>query len=289
MKPHLEQIQPTDKNSFSCRLFNLHHFDTKLHFHPEYELTLIEKSCGKRFVGQHIGSFNPGDLVLIGKQVPHCWLNEIGREVSHHATSIVIQFRENFLGDSWLATTEFSGIHKMLQLSERGICFSQETSQILAADIGNLLQLPAFEKLISLLQILQALALQKNFLLLNGHQNLKLSQEDCNRIQIVFEFIQLNFSEDIRLQAVAEMMYMAPTSFCRYFKKITRKTFTRFLIDYRMEHARTQLIQTDKSITGICYESGFRSLAHFNQQFKMLNTFTPGEYRKQFNNMRFYL
>ena len=288
MKPHLEQINATDKNSFLCRYFSLHHFDTKFHFHPEYELTLIEKSCGKRFVGHHMGPFKPGDIVLIGKQVPHCWLNEANVPEDHHASSIVVQFSENFLGQQWLATPEFSSIMKMLRLSERGILFHPQVGYCAAPLMRDLLKLSPFERIIRFLELLQLLAIEESYTLLNDQQNIKFTEEDCTRIQVVLEYIRSNFTEEIRLEEVAEMMYMTQTSFCRYFKKITRKTFIRFLIEYRMDYARTQLIHSDKSITGICYESGFRNIAHFNQQFKILNHMVPREYRKQFTDVSMF-
>jgi AraC-like DNA-binding protein len=282
VKPYLEQISSTHESSFLCRHFSLHHFDSKFHFHPEYELTFIEKSCGKRFVGQHMGSFEPGDLVLIGKQVPHCWLNDVPVGETHEASSIVIQFRENFLGENWHSNPEFSSISKMLRLSERGISFNVEVSLRAARNIHELLNLNPFERMIKFLELLQLLSLEDNNTLLNDHQCIRLSEDDCNRIQVVIEYIQSNFTEQIRLKEVAEMMFMTQTSFCRYFKKITRKTFSRFLIEFRMEYVRNQLINSDKSITDICYKSGFCNLAHFNEQFKLLNKITPRGYRNQF-------
>lgn len=289
MKPHFEQINNTHQHSFLCRKFLLHHFDTKYHFHPEYELTLIESSSGKRFVGNSIESFGPGDLVLIGKQVPHCWLNDGQLPENHIASSIVVQFLEHFMGEQFMASPEMMQIARMLRNAERGIRFLPEVAAYAGPCMQEMIALPPFERLMRLMQLLQQLASEERFVLLNSEQHMfPLSEEDCNRIQAVYDFVRLNFNEEVRLEQVAELVYMTTTSFCRYFKKITRKTFSRFLIEYRMEYARTQLIQTDKSITEICYESGFRNIAHFNQQFRLLNDAAPRQYRKKFRDMSGY-
>jgi AraC-like DNA-binding protein len=283
MKPHFEQIDTTAQSSFSCKQFILHHFDTPYHFHPEYELTYIVQSSGKRIVGNNIASFTPGDLVLIGKNVPHCWLNEGQLTDSHLAESIVIQFQEDFLGASFFSTPEMRSITHLLHGANRGIRFLPGVTDYALPAMQRINTASPFNGLIELLSLLDQLSKEDRIEFLNTAQHdTVLSEDDCNRIRMVYEFVRLNFEEEIRLEEVAKLVFMTPTSFCRYFKKITRKTFSRFLIEYRIDYARTQLTRTDKSVSEICYESGFRNLAHFNQQFKDLNGVAPREYRKRF-------
>ncbi|MEM8765568.1 MAG: AraC family transcriptional regulator, partial [Bacteroidota bacterium] len=97
----------------------------------------------------------------------------------------------------------------------------------------------------------------------------------------VFNHVKQNFKEDISLDEMADMVSMTVPSFCRYFKKITNKTFTQFVNEYRLVHASKLLAEQPMSITQVCFESGFNNFSHFNKSFKAFTGQNPSEYRNQ--------
>jgi AraC-like DNA-binding protein len=98
----------------------------------------------------------------------------------------------------------------------------------------------------------------------------------------VFAYIVDNFHNEISLNKAAEIIGMTPNAFCKYFKKITRKTFMETVINYRINFATQQLIKTDKTIADVCFESGFGDISHFYKMFTSRMEVSPLNYRKQF-------
>ena len=106
--------------------------------------------------------------------------------------------------------------------------------------------------------------------------------KDNDRINVVFNHVKANFKEDISLDVIADLVSMTVPSFCRYFKKITNKTFVQFVNEYRLVHASKLLAEQTMNITEVCYESGFNNFSHFNKQFKIVTGKSPTEYRSEF-------
>ncbi|MEO6684507.1 MAG: cupin domain-containing protein, partial [Dyadobacter sp.] len=102
MKPLFENLKPGPESSFIIRSFDLEQFTVPFHFHPEFELTLITKGRGKRYVGNNMADFEENDLVLIGPDVPHCWKSEKEDGVK----SIVVHFINDFLGKDFFDKPE---------------------------------------------------------------------------------------------------------------------------------------------------------------------------------------
>ena len=83
------------------------------------------------------------------------------------------------------------------------------------------------------------------------------------------------------MEEVAELTSMTVPAFCRFFKKITGKTFTQFVNEYRLTHAAKLLHEAQISITDICFECGFNNFSHFNKQFKKFTGKSPSKYRNE--------
>ncbi|MFN8358221.1 MAG: AraC family transcriptional regulator [Spirosomataceae bacterium] len=283
MRVQFEHISASLDRSFNFRTFCLPAFDGAYHYHPEYELTLIVHSSGKRFVGNDIAEFQAGDLVLIGPNLPHCWKND-DSVPNHQAESVVIQFREDFLGADFFQKPEMADIARLLQKSAAGIVFSGAVQSRIGREMQMLGKMPPFQQLLSLLDILDTLAHADEYRLLNETVWLgALSQSDSERINKVYAYLVENFRQDIDLNHAAEAIYMTPTAFCRYFKRMTKKTFFDVVTEYRVRYASQLLVNhPDKSVTEVCFESGFGNVSHFNKQFKTVTNFTPLHYRKAF-------
>lgn len=250
------------------------------HYHPEYELVYVEAVAGIRHVGQHISSFMESDLVLIGPNVPH--LNfDYGIETDYH--QVVVQLKENFLGDAFKETPEFAAIHKLFEKSGMGLSFGGETKQMVAARLRHMQSLSHFEQLISLLEVFQLLANAKEVTALNDKDtSIKLFFDDKIRMGSVYRYIHANYDKSPDVNVVATSVHLSTAAFCRYFKKQTKMTFTDFVNQYRITQAKTLLLK-GLTVSEACYEVGFESLSHFNKLFRKLTGENPSVFRKRYS------
>lgn len=284
IKASYEVLQPINGLSFLLRKFDSFAFDAPYHFHAEYELTYIPEGAGKRYVGSHMQDFTAGDLVLIGPNLPHCWKLEPGNETQTPASAIVIQFDGNFLGDEFFNKDELQHIKRLFQKSGSGISFHGDTQKIVNQSLLALSEeRNSFRMLIGLLEALQRLAQTSEYSLLDQNQVIaERSLAEQERINPVFAYLVENFRHQVSLDAAAGIANMTTNAFCKYFKKITRKTFMETIIEYRLNYAIQQLVQTDKPISAIAFESGFGDVSHFYKMFKVKMHLSPLNYRKKF-------
>jgi AraC-like DNA-binding protein len=288
LKATLESINQSSEQAFLYRSFSLPKFDAPYHFHPEIELTLILNGKGKRLVGAQINNYEAGDLVLLGENVPHCWLTETQNTEgpitqSNTAQSIVIQFKKDFLGELFLETSVFQKIKILLEKAQTGLVIEGALKVILTEQIKNMAHQNAFDRVMSLLFILNEIANSievKN--IDNQRFTRKLNPIEAEKFHRAYAYIMENYTAEITLENVAQQAYMTPQAFCRYFKKITRKTLIEVVTEYRINHACQLLISTDKSVNDICFDSGFSNVSYFNKQFKLTKKETPLGYRKLF-------
>jgi AraC-like DNA-binding protein len=284
IKASIEVLQPGNRQSFLVRKFDQWEFDGPYHFHPEYELTFITKGSGKRYVGTHMEDFFTGDLILLGPNLPHCWKLANIEQTQHEAGAIVIQFTADFLGEKFFDRPEMQDISKLFEKSVSGIKFGDS----IQAEINGFLRGLAdddnnFNKLLKLLDILQRLAVTNDFILLDQNQSMATSSvSQQERINPVFAYLVENFRQSVSLDKAASVANMTPNAFCKYFKKITRKTFMETIIEYRLNYATQQLVQSDKPISEIAFESGFGDVSHFYKMFKVKMGLSPLNYRKKF-------
>ena len=230
--------------------------------------------------------FATGDLVLLGSNLPHCWKLETDDKDNSDASAIVIQFSPNFLGDDVFNKPEFQSIKKLftekkrqrykLLTAPRGT-WQTAALKHLAGEKNN------FRMLISLLEILQRLAVSNECALLDQQRSVaEHSKAEQERINPVIAYLVENFRGQVSLDVASGIAHMTPNAFCKYFKKITRKTFMETVIGYRLNYATQQLVQTDKPISEISFDSGFGDVSHFYKMFKNKMNQSPLNYRKNF-------
>lgn len=277
MKIALETIFPDTDSSFrvfSPRLHDLFYW----HYHPEYEIVYIEGTDGPRHIGDHISRYTGSDLVLIGPYIPH--LNfDYGVKTNYE--KVVVQMKEDFLGKEFLSSPELSDIHQLFEKARSGLAFTGETKQRIGTKLKQLAGLRHFHQLMALLEIFQELACSKDSVPLQAkpiesHYNLKEQQ----RLKRIYHYVEENFQRTINMQEVVELCHLSQAAFCRYFKKMTRLTFTEFLNQYRIHHAKNLLLQ-DYTVTEACYESGFENLSYFNKTFKKFAGENPMQFKKR--------
>lgn len=281
IQPTLEVITPSFGSSFSFSKYveNANSKAHLWHYHPEIELVYINGGSGKRQVGSHVSYYNDGDLILIGSNLPHCGFTN---EQTGNTNETVLQMKPDFLGNAFFDISEMKNIRNLFDQAKAGIAFGGETKKIIGHKIEAMDGQSQLEKLLSLLAILNDLELSEEFKVLNaGGFSMEMQMQDNDRINSVFNYVKDHFQEAITLEEVAVLVSMTVPSFCRYFKKITHKTFTKFVNDYRLVHASKLLAEKPISITEICYESGFNNFSYFNKSFKEFTGKSASQYRQE--------
>jgi len=275
MKIELEHILPKPGSSFSLSV-NPNFSDLFYwHFHPEFEIVFIDGADGNRMVGQHASAFKKNDLVMIGSYIPH--LNfDYGIRTPYE--KIVIHIGKDFLKNAQENTPEFQPIAQLFERSKRGIAFGEETKKALGPRIMDLARLEGLERFMELLSILYALekADDKQYLHEKEVKN-QYTSRDQSRLDRIYSFVDQNYTRRIPIEEIAELSHLSPAAFCRYFKKMTRLTFTQFVNHYRIDKAKKMLL-SGESVTTTCYACGFESLSYFNRAFKKITGRTPSSF-----------
>ncbi|MCH8533612.1 MAG: AraC family transcriptional regulator [Flavobacteriaceae bacterium] len=281
-KPVLEKLAPSFGSSFTLRQFDeqrQNQSDTFWHYHPEVELVYVNRGSGRRMVGSHVSHYRNGTLVLIGGNLPHSGFTDT---LVKQQQETVIQFLPSFLGAYFMDVPELTPINSLLQKAKSGIAFLGEDKRRIGAQVSKLAQLQGFPRLLGLLEVLHQLAESREYRMLNADGfTLETQLEDNERINTVFNFVQNEFQRSISLTEVAELTHLTKPSFCRYFKKITGKTFVTFLLEYRLSHAAKLLHENKRSILDVCYACGFNNFSHFTKKFKAHTGRTPSAYRNE--------
>jgi AraC-like DNA-binding protein len=285
MKPQLLKISNPADTSFNLMRLDAPFFPTPWHYHPEIELVLMLESTGKKYVGSSITDFEPGDLCLIGGLLPHYYKSDEEYHKNNEelrARSIVCHFNFDFVGTPFWEAPESFAIKALLERSKRGIQFSSETSKKVEDRLRKLSEVEGMSRLLLFLEILDELAKSKDIEYLTTDPIQIRNEVDSDLIKKVLEHVSENFQNQIMLDDVAQLANMSESAFSRYFKKRTRKTFSNFLTEIRIEYA-CKLLQNDKmSISQIAFDSGFYNLSNFNRQFKSIKKITPLAYRMNY-------
>jgi AraC-like DNA-binding protein len=279
MKAILEKVSRDQSHSFTFFESKSRRFDCPFHYHPEIELTLIVSTSGQRYVGDHIGRFAPGDLVLMGPDLPHSYISDA--KGSGRAHSIVLQFLSDCFGPSFFERGELKGIRHLLNRSRVGLCFHGRTREKVAPLMKELLELDGLRKLTSFLTILGVLAASKEVRpLASPTYSPSLGLYQGERINRVCELISRKFRDGITQSEAARAARMSAPSFSRFFRRAANKTFRTFLNEVRIGHASQMLLETDRTVAEVCYDSGFGNLSNFNRQFLRLRKVSPRDYRR---------
>lgn len=289
MKLTYKQTERKPENSFLVRQDRMPCIEQDWHFHKELELIYFIKSSGTRYVGNSIGNFAPGELYLIGSNVPHLFRNN--REYysdmleDEAVNLVVIKFESEFLGTVFLDLAETKKLNTLFQKANRGVKFSKAVTHLVHNYILGMVGDEGLSRIVSLLKILDILSISENYVLLCSEVIINnYNQNEKDRMARVISFLTENFDRKIELDQVASIAYMTPNAFCRYFKKRTKKSFTQYLNEIRLRHACKLLIEGELQISTICYQSGFNTITNFNRQFKTLMGVTPSNYMERYRN-----
>jgi len=275
------KIPQSEERSFRVQVDELSHFYDRFHHHPELQITLIEKSHGTLLIGNSISTFEEGDLFIIGANVPHSFRNHesfyTDQELS--AKSISIFFNERSLGLEFFKLPELRKVYALLKEADKGIQIKGEARAFVQSIINEMLTKQGLPRLLNLLQILDHLSTSEEVTFLSSiHFSIQPETLESKKLEAIFQFVLDHHDRPIKLEEVAKIANLSVSAFCRFFKARTRKTFSRFVNEFRISVACKELLAGEHSISEICYRVGFTNLSNFNRQFKEIVGYAPSRY-----------
>lgn len=253
------------------------------HAHDDYELHFIVATSGKVFVGDYIGNYSPGQLILTGPRLPHNWICQQNQEAVQ-LRDMVIRFDHESFSNGMKVIPELAEILPMLTRAKSGIEFFDLDPDYLQEVFQKVRDSSGLSRLILSLPLLQKLAQSRHYRLLSTVQiDLKSSELLQRKINTVVDYVSQNYGQDIKLSSVASLIGMSDSHFSRFFKKATGNRFIEFVNRVRVSRACSLLTETDQQIATICFQVGFNNVANFNRRFHELKGVTPRDFRSQSN------
>ena len=261
-----------------------HGFPTPLarwHFHDEYELHLIVATSGKTFVGDWIGPFQPGHLVLCGPRLPHNWISLDMPEGGVAERDLVIQFAHEPVAHAAEQIPELAEVMALLERARHGIEFFGLSERAVqhwhAVKVAH-----GFHRLAAFFAYLADLSRCTDYRLLSS---VRMQGEDsdgeADQVNALVNRIMRDYAQPLAAAELAAELGMSESRFSRFFRRATGNTFTDFVNRIRVSRACQLLMETDSQVTHICYEVGFNNVANFNRRFLEIKGLTPSDFRRQ--------
>ena len=253
-------------------------------YHPEYEIHLIRKGTGKFIVGDHIGTFEAGQVSLVGSGLPHDWVSDLEPGEVLEKRDAVIQFDGKWVEQTAAFVPELAELKPLLEQSARGVEFLGRSAASAAASIeamGASTGLDRLHHLLELFTILARAPQEERRYLADEWFRPQLDGQAAAVVDMVLEYVFSNHAGSVKMSEAAAMVGMPEPTFSKYFKRATGQNFSDLVRKLRLAHARRLLERSDKAISEICYEVGFSNLSNFNRHFLNDAGETPRQYRQR--------
>lgn len=285
MQASFQKIVPHQDSSLCCRRTTGESFNSRWHFHPEIELMYVERSHGVRLVGDSVQPFSPGDLVLVGPNLPHVWINNDvpARPPHDHAVGIFVQFREDFLGTALERAPELGAVAELLRRSRHGVHFMGSDVSAAIGHLQRLVRGLGTSRLAELVVLLDLLAhCPRQQLLCRAGYVPKLNHGEAERIERVCRFINEHLTTRLSLPSTAAVAGLSRARFSRFFRQKMRCTFTAYVTRLRIARAIHLMVEEEMQIAEACFASGFNNLSNFNRHFRAIKGMNPRAYLRLF-------
>lgn len=284
MKPLFHQIPTGSSRAFTARRDVMHSLNSIWHYHPQLELHCVMQGEGVRFIGDNIDNFSPGEIILLGENLPHNWQSSeayFKQQPDYCFEAIVIHFLPTWLGLDFLSLSEALPLTKLYEKARHGLLIRGELSERIRPLMLEIVDAPPLERVMLLLKILNLL-IQSDSIesLAPGFSFYRANEQETIRLDQVCDYTLTHYAREITLEEIAAVANLSVTSFCRYFKTMTHKTYSQFVNEIRISYACRALIEERQSIQVICFQNGFNNLSNFYRQFKKVQGLSPLEYQK---------
>lgn len=248
------------------------------------EIRHIVSDCGMRQVGDHKEAYGPGDTCLIGAGLLREWRSDetcLRPANGIRPSGYCILFDKEIFNPVFIRLPEMANIRGLLSRAGRGVKFAGRSREEIGASMRSIIRAEGSAKITGLISLLERMAVSREYELLASEEYTRAANRlDSVRFDKIDRYVQTHFTDEVTLGEAAARVGLTPSAFCRYFQKHTGTTFVRYLNEIRIDHAKKQLMEGDRKITAVCFESGFRNLSHFIEQFRRSTGLSPSEYRK---------
>lgn len=279
-QPDLELVAVPRDESFKVWSHGYPYRTVRWHFHPEYEIQLVTSTTGRYFVGDYIGNFAPGNLVMTGSNLPHNWVSNVPHGERVDERCLILQFDAGFIERAIEVFPELKRVEALLDASRWGVLFSGKTGAAAEPIMREMLGAQGMRRITLFLALLD--------LLVQSVEPVKLASAAYRadpvhyaetRINHVLSYIGKNLSQELRETELAELAGQSVSAFSRYFRRHTGVPFVQYVNRLRINLACQLLMSGELNITDICYQVGFNNLSNFNRQFLLLKEMPPSRWR----------
>jgi AraC-like DNA-binding protein len=287
MKPHYHKVPKNLENSFSLRKDVSANFESTWHYHPELELHYTKKGEGLRFIGDNISNFYSDEMLLLGENLPHTWKSHdayLHPQSKLEVETMVMHFLPDCLGQEFLSLPEAYALTQLFKKAKNGLLINGDTKRKLLSLLEAAHQAENLNRIALFISILSTLAETNEYEpIASAHAFYQSNQLETDRLNQIYTYTLKNYMNKISLTEIASLSCLSITSFCRYFKIMTNKTYTDFLSEIRISYACKFLIENKElTIESISTETGFNNASNFFRQFKKTIGLTPKAYRKKY-------
>ncbi|MEE4151111.1 AraC family transcriptional regulator [Pseudomonas viridiflava] len=279
----LEVILPEPDQCFRWYEHDYPYALARWNHHPEFEIHLIRRGSGKLVAGDYIGGFDAGHVALIGPDLPHDWIGDLAPGEHLPGRDVVLQFDGAALLALRKTLPELGELQRLFEQARRGLEFSGATAVQAARLMEDIGTAQGLERLILFLQLINTLVKapsQDAHLLASSCYAPTLDARSAERINKAFDYLLSELTNDIRLSVIAQRLEMTDPGFSRFFKRNTGHGFIELMRKLRIQRACRLLLQSDMSVSDICFEVGYANLSNFNRHFRVETGQTPSDYRR---------
>ena len=284
-RPAVRELVPTTPSSTGR--WHVHDYPgpwCRWNYHPEYEVHLIRSGSGRFVVGDHVGTFRAGQVVLVGSNLPHNWISDLDPGERLEGRDVVFQFHPQWFEDCLALLPELSAVAPLLRRARRGIEFlgsaAERAAEQLCA-IGTSTGVARIERIIGLLDVLATAPAEQTRSLATPWVPPGADSAGTEWIDQVLTVLAQNTDPDLRMATVAAHVGLSESAFSRAFVRATGQTYTETLAKLRIARACQLLEQTDRPVSQIAEQTGYHNLSNFNRRFLARQGLTPTQYRRQ--------
>jgi AraC-like DNA-binding protein len=276
------------ENSIVVQEDKLPHFYNHLHRHNEAQITWVISGEGTLIAGNYMRRFKPGDIYILGANQPHIFKSDpayFDKKNKKQVHNLTIFFNPDILFQTVLNLPETKTIKKFIEGITYGLQVPAAEQKKITTEMMNVTNSKQGFRLAAFIHMLQIMTMMKEWkTLATISAEYSFSDQEGLRMNDVYQYTMAHYAENIKLKQVADVAYLTPQAFCRYFKKHTRKTYIAFLSEIRISEACKKIIAGDfDSISSIAYDTGFSSAVSFNRVFKKITGKSPRQYLREYN------
>lgn len=278
--PDLELVQVRQNESFKVWSHGYPYHTVRWHFHPEYELHLVTATSGTFLVGDYVGSFEPGNLVMTGPNLPHNWISNVAPNEAVPERCLVLQFTGDFIQGCVALFPELDFVAALLEEAKHGIGFTAATACNVKPLLTELIAATGARRIELFIALLNLLGQCRGRVpLASGEFHADPMKYMSGAMNHVLAHIRKNFTSTLNESDLAKLSGLSTSTFSRRFRKHTGMNFVRYINRIRIDLACELLMQKKLSVTEICYETGFNNISNFNRQFLLLKNLPPSKFR----------